>query len=49
MTDVWGTREKPSNTTDNLLKEDSDYLLLEDGSKIVIAYAEDWTTRVKPT
>ena len=32
-----------------LLKEDSFYLLLEDGSKIVLVYGTNWTNGVLPT
>ena len=40
---------KPSAINDFLLKEDSFYLLLEDGSKIVLNYGDIWTKDTKPT
>lgn len=48
MTDTWGTRIKPDNSTGFLKKEDDFYLLLESGDKIIISIGESWNTRVKP-
>lgn len=49
MADNWSGRGKPSATNDFLLKEDSFYLLLETGDKIVLAVGEEWSTRSKET
>lgn len=47
---AWTGRTKPEVDPSHLLKEDSDFLLLEDGSKIVTTYgAGDWSTRTKPS
>jgi hypothetical protein len=48
MPDTWDIRVKPANLQENMLKEDSFFLLLESGDKIVLTYGEEWSTRVKP-
>jgi len=40
---------KPSTTNDFLLKEDTFYLLLETGDKIVIRVAQEYTNDTKNT
>lgn len=40
---------KPSSSTNYLLKEDSFFLLLETGGKIVLARSNDYQNDVKPS
>lgn len=40
---------KPSSTTNYLLKEDSYFLLLETGDKIVLARSIEYTNDLKPS
>ena len=45
----WTNTSKPSTEDSFLLKEDSFYLLLETGDKIVLSYGLTWTNDNKPT
>jgi len=49
MPDTWSERTKPSGVDSHLLKEDTDFLLLETGDKIILSRGEEWSTRVKPS
>ncbi len=45
---AWTNETKPSQVTIFLLKEDGDFLLQENGDKIVISYgAGSWTNESK--
>ena len=48
MSETWQGRTKPEGADSSLLKEDTDFLLLETGYKIVISRGEEWNTRNKP-
>ena len=44
---TWTNETKTSDEDSFLLKEDSFFLLLENGFKIVLKYANSWTNEIK--
>ncbi len=48
-TSSYSNDSKPASSTSYLLKEDSYFLLLETGDKIVLARSNDYTNDLKPS